>query len=192
MLPAMLVLAALSAGAAAQVYRTVDEHGNVIYSDRPQPGSEELKGVGVQTVENPPAPAVQRPPTPPQAQPYTDIVITAPESGATLRDNTGNVQVSAALTPGLQSGFGHRAQLYVDGVPHGEPGAGLAWTLSNVDRGSHTLRLAIVDPDGREVAASAATTFQLHRTIKKKAQPKAPVTPPPRPAPRPAAASGKP
>jgi len=152
--------------AAAPVYKWVDEDGNVVYSDRPQPGAEQLEDPQVQTVPAPPLPPQRpEPPAPPQAREYRSIAIASPEDDATLRDNTGNVQVQVTLRPPLQVNFGHSLQLYLDGQPHGEPGRATSFTLANVPRGTHTLRAAVLDEDGREVAGSAASVFHLHRTF---------------------------
>jgi hypothetical protein len=167
------------------VYKWVDEKGNTIYSDRPQPGATELAPTGaVQTVESfkarrePPAAPVSR------ALPYSSVAIIEPAADATFRDDAVDVQVAVSLTPPLQQAFGHKLQLFVDGKPHGKPGPGQSFRLSNVDRGTHQLRAVVIDKDGKEVAA-ASSAFHMHRTsIEKKASPKpAPVKPP---APKPA------
>ena len=49
--------AILFAGAvAAEFYKSVDEQGNIIYSDTPMPGAEQLKPPPISTVEGRPAP----------------------------------------------------------------------------------------------------------------------------------------
>jgi hypothetical protein len=179
-----------AACAPAAVYKWVDEHGNTIYSDRPQPGATELKGDrAVQTVES--FKARPKPPTAPtpKALPYDVVAFTAPAADATFRDEGGNVSVAVTLKPALQVQFGHRLALYVDGKPHAKPGSVLSFRLTNVDRGTHQLRAVIVDGAGTEIA-SGSTTFHMHRTsVKKKPPAKPPAKPqaPKPPAPKPAA-----
>ncbi|MCC7410503.1 MAG: DUF4124 domain-containing protein [Gammaproteobacteria bacterium] len=161
----LLGLALLVATAAhGAIYKWTDGEGNVIYSDQPHPGAEQLEAVGVQTLDTPPLPPPPPAnPEPPKPLPYTELVIGTPANDATLRDNTGNVQVSVRLSPPLQTPFRHALQLYVDGQPYGDPGTTTSFMLVNVDRGRHTLRVAVVDGEGSEVKSSPPSVFQLHR-----------------------------
>lgn len=149
---------------ATEVYKWVDEDGNVIYSDRPREGAQRLEAVEVQTVEPPPLPPARREPPPvPQARPYETVAVTSPENDATFWDTAGNVSVSVQVSPPLQGHFGHRLVVYLDGEPIAEPGMRTSFELTNVDRGSHTLRAVVIDREGKEVAASPSSTFHLHR-----------------------------
>jgi len=149
---------------AADVYRWIDEDGNIIYSDKPHPNAEKIKNLDVQTYEAPQLPPIEeRPQTIPQATGYERVEITQPANDASIRDNSGNVGVSVELSPGLDVGQGHRLQLFVDGTAFGQAGEQTSFQLSNVDRGTHTLRAAVIGGDGKELATSGATTFHLHR-----------------------------
>ena len=53
----------------------------------------------------------------------------------------------------------------MDGQPIGQ-GASTSATLTNVDRGSHTIAAAVVDADGNQVAKADPVTFTLHRVSK--------------------------
>ena len=45
----------------------------------------------------------------------------------------------------------------------GEPSTSTSFSFTNVDRGTHTLAVAVVDGDGKELIRSATTTFHMLR-----------------------------
>lgn len=151
--------------APAEVYRWVDEAGNVVFSDRPRPGAEELKNLDLQSYPAPKLP-ITSPKSKSEKLPltgYTAIEIASPNNDETIWDNTGSFAVSVRLRPALHSALGHKVVLLLDGNQVMEPGRSTQFQLTNIDRGTHTLRAAIVDRDGKEVASSDATTIYLHR-----------------------------
>ncbi len=157
----MLVLAC---PLAAQVYKWVDGDGNIIYSDTPHPGAEEIPATEVQTIKMPPLPkAEKKPPAKPKALPYQTLSITRPADGETVRDNTGQVEVSVSLKPPLQVRYGHRLQLQLDGRPYAEAGTTTGFQLQNLDRGAHSLLVQVLDKEGRVFASSTSVVFYLHR-----------------------------
>jgi hypothetical protein len=151
--------------AAAEVYRSVDEHGNVVYSDQPSPGAELIKAPPISTISLPPIENAQEPTAPaaPPPKQYLSFAIIAPTQDATVRDNTGAVQVGLLVEPSIDRERGHRLQLFLDGKPLGEPGLATEIGLTDVDRGTHELKAVIIDREGRSVASTQTVTFHLHR-----------------------------
>ena len=72
----------------------------------------------------------------PEPDGYREFKVTRPSNNATIRDNGGNVSVSLTLTPGLRRG--HSIEVMMDGQPIGA-GSGTSVTLTEVDRGTHTV-----------------------------------------------------
>ena len=161
----LMGLFAVCGAPAAQVYKWIDEEGNIIYSDQPHPGAEELKNLDVQTYRAPRERRLRPDPEPPPPAKYENIDIVSPANDATIRDNTGNVSVSVALTPPLMVARGHRLSFRLDGQAPGEPQTGTSFQFQNVDRGTHTLNVAVVDPSGAVVASSGSVVVHLHRTF---------------------------
>ena len=162
----LLLLAALvpAVPATAVVYRWVDEEGNVVYSDQPHPGAERIEELEVQTLPAPPPPPpLERTPQPQPAPGYEAVRIERPRPDETIIDTQGNFTVAGSLQPPLQAAAGHRVRLLLDGKPVGEPGTSLSFSLTNIDRGTHTVQLEVVDRDGKRVAASEPVTFHLRR-----------------------------
>lgn len=161
------------AAGAEKIYRTVDEDGNVVFTDQPphpdQPG---------QQVELPHGNSFTPPPTEDAgvrletwldqdgdedlaaASPYASLDIVSPEDDAGLRDNAGTVSVAAAVEPDLAPG--HTLQVYLDGELR-QTSPVPTTQLLNVDRGTHTLELRIVDASGNTLISSPPSVFHLQR-----------------------------
>jgi hypothetical protein len=142
----------------AQIYRTVDEQGNVVFSDQPPPAGAEGEQVELQPLNTTPPPEPPPEPAPgpeeeeePAAAEY-GVAITAPPNETTIPMGPGNFSVSGVVRPSL--GEGHRLQLYMDGTPWGEPQTASSWSLTNVFRGAHDITIAVVDSEGKQLAAS--------------------------------------
>lgn len=154
----------LSPVVAKDVYRSVDEHGNVIYSDTPLPDAEIISIEEVQTVDPGQVPAFRYTPEKPEAPAYVynRLEIVSPENDAAFVNPTGEVTISAVIEPVLNSTIGHRLILSVDGK---ETASGLdtQFVLGNLDRGTHTVTVAVVDKTGQQLIASPTVSFTLHR-----------------------------
>ncbi|MBP6723227.1 MAG: DUF4124 domain-containing protein [Halioglobus sp.] len=154
--------------AAAQIFRSVDEQGNVTFSDTP-PSSGPSEQIEVRQTNRTPAPAVIETlePAPGAAAEEEgaavaySVAITSPENETTIAMGPGNFTVSAAVEPAL--GQGEVLQLFIDGSPSGEPQAGGTWALTNVFRGAHDLTVAVVDSKGARLAESAAVRVYVLR-----------------------------
>ena len=154
-------------GAGAAVYKWVDEDGNTIYSDTPHPDGEEIHQPPVQTYKAHKIPP--KVPAPEVAKPvkYEAVEILTPLADESIRENTGEIMVTIGIKPGLQTRWGHRVALYIDGSRFGAPGTTTSFKLQNVDRGSHNLRAAIVNRDNQELFSSDSSTFHLQRAFTK-------------------------
>lgn len=166
-----LLLLCLCAQAAGAAYRWVDESGQVHYSDRPREGATRIELGGAQTYQGPRAPATRpastqeggaTPPAAP-AEIYTSLRVVRPGPEETYRNIGGQLPVTLSLSPALKPG--HSVRVYYDGGQvTAWPEKMLSFTLTDIYRGEHNLRAAIVDAQGREVASSESTTFYVHQT----------------------------
>jgi hypothetical protein len=165
----IVVLTAVSYGASGQIFRTVDANGNVVFTDiAPVDRSGQTPSTAVtvpptNTVPAPPAPAsrANNTPTATAEAPYTVVNVVSPADGDTIRDNAGNVRIEAATTPPLRAD--HRLVLILNGSPSAVEAVNGVFQLSNVDRGSHTVSVRVVDRDGGTIMNSRTTTFHLMR-----------------------------
>jgi hypothetical protein len=186
LLSALLLLPQLST---AQIYKSVDEQGNVSFSDMP-PATGPSEQIKLQETNSAPPPAAIEPPesgsgsgsvAEEAAGPEYSVTIASPANETTIPMGPGNFSVSAAVQPGL--GGGSLLQLYVDGSASGSPQSSNSWELTNVFRGAHDLSVAVVDENGEQLVMSEPVrVYVLRPSVNFKNRQNRP--PPPRPTPR--------
>jgi len=157
-------LLVLTSVAHAAVYKWTDADGNVQFSDKPHPGAEEVKGLELQTYEAPPVKESESPKEAPQKEfaGYKNVEILAPANDETIWDNIGTISVKVGLVPDLQVALGHKVVLSVDGSPS-EGAAATDFTLPNMDRGTHSIQVIVVDKSGAKLSTSPTVTFHLKK-----------------------------
>jgi hypothetical protein len=150
----LMLMLAVGAAQAGKVYKYTLSNGDVVYSDKPPPAdqAEEVKLEPLQGFSLPAPPPLEDS-TAKAEEPvpvgYTEFKVTSPINDQTIRDNGGNVSVILSLTPGLQGG--HSIEVMMDGQSIGS-GSGTSVTLTEVDRGTHTVQASIKDNAGKEIA----------------------------------------
>jgi hypothetical protein len=161
----------------ADVYRSVDENGNVVYSDHPSKGAEKIEIKDAQTIHLPSAGPFKYQPPPKEAPPrYSTVAISHPGNDESIRQNSGDITVQVAVNPGLKPG--DVISLLMDGKEVAS-GPATSVTLKNVDRGSHTLQARVVGSDGSTWLSSESVTFHLLRhTVLQPKPPPGPLNPP--------------
>ena len=170
----------------AAVYKWVDGSGQVHYGDQPSRGATEVElpetmvytPPEYNTDENEDAESGDQT-NAVAGGPYKSLAIVQPSNDETIRSNNGNVAVSIEIIPGLVEG--NKFVVYLDGSQVGELTTPQI-TLQNVDRGTHSLEIAVTDGAGREIVRSAAVSFHLRRhsdLLPNSAEPENPTEPPP-------------
>lgn len=155
-----LALAAPVDAGQAKVYVWRDENGVLVFSDSPRPGAEEVKV----KENNQILPSVDTSILDIKPQVIEDtyeVVITQPENNSTIRDNSGSVYIAGGIKPVFQRGY--RIQLYLDGKPHKKPQTHSMFSLRNIDRGEHQIKMDLIDDKGKVIASSEQITFYMHR-----------------------------
>lgn len=171
----LLLLVFVCATANSQVFRRIGPDGQVYFSDRPGPDTEQIEVNPAQTVTLPavpeasPAAEQEGPEAAEQAAEigaaYSMFTIISPVEGQAIRANDGNVTVKLMLQPGLSAG--HTIALLIDG----EDGANTSITedmsieLSNLSRGLHTIEAAVVDAEGNELIRTEPVSFNVLRFV---------------------------
>ena len=158
----------------ARFYKSVDEQGNIVYSDTPTPGAEQLTPPPISTVESKPVPKepetevektgeagaeeTKKPPTK-----YTKFSIVTPRNDDTIWDNNGSVPVSLALEPALDTENGHSVWVYVDGSAVVRKSLVLVHPLTGIERGQHTIRAEIRDDKRKTLKRTKNVTVHMKR-----------------------------
>lgn len=145
----------------ADVYRTIDENGNVVFTDKPSPGAERIKIDEVQTVSPPPVADFEyTPPEKSDVSKYTKLEIVNPKNDQVFTGGAGEVTVSVLIQPELRAS--DRLILYIDGQKQADSRS-TSFSLTNLDRGTHTTKVDVVNKDGKSLKSSAPVTFTIHR-----------------------------
>ena len=160
----ILLLSSLAAALQAQVYKHVDEEGNVTFTDQPPPDSTPVEINETNTAPPPSRSAYPAPP--PSAEPAASggdykVSITSPANETIIPRGPGNFSVSASVTPKPRSG--HKLQLLIDGTPHEAALTGTNWALTNIFRGERRLEVSVVDSKGKQLAKSEPVVVFVFR-----------------------------
>ena len=161
---------ALTGLANAQIYKSVDANGVVIFSDTP-PNDSQTKVEQIKTPAT--VNAMQATPIAPTETEERDnhemqtdrlIDIVSPMDNATIPMGAGIFDVVVDTKPEL--GDGESVELYLDEEKVGETQTALTWTLTYVIRGAHKLEAKWVTEDGAILATSEPiTVFVLRPSI---------------------------
>jgi hypothetical protein len=190
LLGCLLALSVQAQESKRELWKWKDANGVTQYSDRPVPGATK-----VEMYTSAPAPAATpaaRPATPAaQAKPaagtqYQSLEIWQPASGESYFGTDASVNVRMRSEPSLASG--DRLLLYLDGKLVEGAANSYEHTLSNLERGVHSLAAVILDDKGNEKIRSEPRVFhiKLPTTIEPRAVgPALKPQPPPRPQPKP-------
>lgn len=147
--------------ASSRIYVWKNEKGQLVYSDSPQPGAEEVDVKSTNTMSSPNVDTSILDLKPKEIEEKYSVSISSPEDKGTVRDNTGSVYVSGKVSPIFKQGL--KIQLYLDGSPYGKPQDYSRFALRNVDRGEHQIKLTLLNEKGKVIASSKDITFYMHR-----------------------------
>jgi hypothetical protein len=87
------------------------------------------------------------------------LAVTSPSDGEIIRSNEGAVTVSGTATNVMP---GSKVDLLLDGKPVAEGANNLSASLTNVDRGTHTVEVRVTSNSGK-VIKSRPVSFTLQR-----------------------------
>jgi len=161
------LLAATASPVVAQVYKTVDENGNVTYTDQPPgDGSKPIKLAPISVIE---APTYEKAPEATEGdgaekelslgymrRVYKDFAITSPAQEESVWKPDGPIAVTWGAKTELQPGM--QVTLYLNGSRHTTTAQPMI-PLTGLDRGEHTLKAELRDTRNRIVATTETVTF---------------------------------
>ncbi|MCH8257245.1 MAG: DUF4124 domain-containing protein [Proteobacteria bacterium] len=155
---------------AAPVYKSEDESGNPVFSDRAAESAEQIEVREPSTFKSS---LYTRPYKRVQSKPsntsddndnfkYQTLAITSPEDGTAIRDNAGNLTLHFSVVPAIQQG--HSLHLMMDGQVYSSLGSSGFVSMQNVDRGTHQFRLTVTrTKDGKVIQTGPTTAITLLR-----------------------------
>jgi hypothetical protein len=163
LLASLVATVASLALAQAEVYKSRDAQGNVIFSDKSSGSAEAVKLPPTNTmpeVAPPTRPAAPRATGDAASAGYALAIVT-PVEGQMVFSATGTLDVGVSVAPALQPE--HSLRLLLDGAPAGIPPQAGSITLEGVSQGTHTLELQVLDGNGELVQSSGTVSVHLQR-----------------------------
>ena len=162
-----MLLFASSAG--ADLYKGLDNEGNIIYSDKPFADAKKITPPSL-TILDPPRVKISEETADKnveQEQPeefkYTDFDIVSPANNETIW-NDPNLNVSLNLKPGLNTAEGHTIWLLINNKPLIKNGSESSYHIGYVNRGTHQLQAQVRDRDGKIIARTRTTLIYVKHT----------------------------
>lgn len=158
-------------GVAEEIYKWVDEHGNVHYSDSPLDGGE---AVNLKPLPTMPMTTIRIPDRDvskgrggksggkgADEAAYGSLSIISPANETSIHKFSEAIQVTASIDPPLKAG--HKFRVLVDGQASGSPGTSPVFSVGPLERGTHTISVQVVDDEGAQVQGSDAVTVHVHQ-----------------------------
>lgn len=164
-----LMLLLISLTVHAEVYRSVDGQGNVIFSDTSTENAEKIQ-LQESYIYSPPVIVDLADDEPSQplielAVPDYSLAITSPSQNETIRENAGNITITCSVSPALNTDRGDKLIFSLDGNLKSEAQDAASYTFTNVDRGSHVAVVSVVDKTGKVIKSSKSILFHLLRAV---------------------------
>ena len=166
---AMLLLLTVSATAVAaekdKVYKWTDENGVIHYSSKPpSDAATPAQLPPLQTYKEGTNPDLKKFDKGQQqggkkGASGIQVQVVTPSADETFRGAERTVPVAVMVTPALTDG--QKLIYLLDGTPDAAPTTDTSHAFQNVDRGSHTVSVTLIDEAGTEVGRSGAVTFHV-------------------------------
>jgi len=166
--PTLFIAASLLATGAvnADVYKSVDENGNVSFGETAVDGAEKIvipapniSQSSLQLTEQPEGNNDQVG-AKPESITYKSLEIVSPDSDQITEGRTGTVNVKFLSTPGLAPE--DQLVITVDGEDVSK-GNNTSFTLEQLDRGAHSVTGRILNSDSKVKIQSDVVTFHVQR-----------------------------
>jgi hypothetical protein len=159
----LLAFAAQAQEAKKELWMWKDANGVIHYSDVPGPGAKRVDLTVIEAQPRPAATPAPRPTTARAAQTaaapvaYTSLEIWQPENGQSFFEADATVSVRIRSEPAVSPD--DQLLLYLDGKLVEGPANSLDYSLSNLERGAHSLTAQILDARGKEKIRSQPVVF---------------------------------
>lgn len=169
---AVAMLLCLVPIAQAEVYKVVDESGNVTYTDQPPPDSDAkpmtLRELSIISPQIPPPAPVRagetgeaegaegQVPIRELIRRYRDFAIVSPTQEQSLWGTESQVNVAWRSGTALMEGM--TVTVYINGLPQ-PPTTQTSMAVGGLDRGEHNVYAELKDAQGRRIARTETVTF---------------------------------
>jgi hypothetical protein len=144
---------------AGKIYKTVNKDGTISYSDQPTPGAVEIDlDSNTTTVLQNRAVKTKQLKTIKQKKPVEHILsVTSPPIDGTVRNTTGNVTISASVTPNAPG----RYELSLHELKLRSTSG--TFLVKDLPRGEYSYQINFVSASGKVIASSPVRRFFMHK-----------------------------
>ncbi len=144
------------------VYKTVDEHGNVVFSDVPSDDSKQVE-VEIQNIQEATRVTTPTRQAPVQPKVETRISLLSPAEGQRFGPSQRNLTISVQVHPTLPSG--HRIAFYIDGKRIAEPSRSTSTSIPMglKMRGRHSVQAKLLNKAGATVSTTPSVSIYTIR-----------------------------
>lgn len=151
--------------ASAKLYKCKNNEGEVIYTDKPcENEGEELKLPPLPTYTPRPVSAPARSPqSTARSTDYKSLEVVQPVNDKLIISTSGTVTIAFKIKGPLLSLKGHRFALVVDGTKLKARGITNQIRLDDLNPGTHTVKIFVVDEDDKELISSNVVSFHIKR-----------------------------
>lgn len=160
----LLLAVAFNSSSYAEIYRTVDKDGNVIFTDRPGKGASEVKLPPINTTSIPEASpysnAIAPPDTPTATAPDYQVHIISPRDNVTIPPGQRDLAIAVSLSTPLQPT--HYLVYYINGEAIQESES-TSIVIQDITRGEHRLSVEVIDAQGTVLAQSPVKIVNVIR-----------------------------
>ncbi|HWV14199.1 MAG TPA: DUF4124 domain-containing protein [Cellvibrio sp.] len=164
----IVLLSVLSLSIQAEIYKTTDKNGRIIYTDQPAANDTKAEVVKLPSINQLPVPDANSIPaensSPAIPKIAYKLVLTQPAPGIRLQANERTLAVSVSADQALMPG--HFYAYFLDGEKVKESTAS-SITLEELPRGEHNVYVEVRDEFGKRFGQSNSVSFSAFRPIVK-------------------------
>jgi hypothetical protein len=146
--------------AAEDIYMTVDENGNPVFTDQPSDDAKKIEVKDITTIPALKDPGTYTSPKEPVER-YRQLSILNPKNDETYFRSEGDLTINVAVLPRIRGS--DQLVYYVDGKEVSS-GRSPSFSIAELDRGTHSVYVAIVDGKGEVIKTSETVIFHLRQT----------------------------
>ncbi len=159
---AVFLIASLSH---AEIYKSTDEQGRVIYTDNPALGKK-VDQVDLPPINTQPATRLSnKSPNQKSKKVVYKVSISQPKQGTQIPTGQEALDLQVGVLPPPKSSYS--LQAYLNGSPIGPSSKRQRWQLKALYRGEHQLTVNLIDDSGNVLASSDPVTIYVQRASKK-------------------------
>ncbi len=144
---------------AGKIYKTINQDGTITYSDQPTPGAVEVDFASNTTtvLQNPIAKTKQLKTIKQKTPVEHTLIVNSPAIDETIRNATGNVNISAVVTPNAP---GHFELSLHEKKRRSSTGTFL---VKDLPRGEYSYQINFIGTSGKVIASSPVRRFFMHK-----------------------------